>query len=95
MTSAGKEIDSSAEASAKAGKPVARTTQYFKYALGEILLVVEGILIALSINNWNENRKDRLEEEALLTQLQTEFQSNLAQLNEKVAIRNKMIFASL
>ena len=31
--------------------------QYFKYALGEIILVVAGILIALQINNWNEERK--------------------------------------
>jgi hypothetical protein len=36
-------------------KNKART--YFKYAIGEIVLVVIGILIALSINNWNENRK--------------------------------------
>jgi len=35
-----------------------KTTKYFKYAIGEIVLVVIGILIALSINNWNENRKD-------------------------------------
>ena len=28
-------------------------TKYFKYAIGEILLVVIGILIALNINNWN------------------------------------------
>jgi len=34
-----------------------RTGKYFKYAIGEIILVVIGILIALSINNWNENRK--------------------------------------
>ena len=34
-----------------------RTGKYFKYALGEIVLVVIGILIALQINNWNENRK--------------------------------------
>ncbi|WP_370101637.1 DUF6090 family protein [Xanthomarina gelatinilytica] len=33
-----------------------RTTKYFKYALGEIILVVIGILIALSINNWNSER---------------------------------------
>ena len=34
-----------------------KTTKYFKYAIGEILLVVIGILIALQINNWNEIRK--------------------------------------
>lgn len=34
-----------------------KTAKYLKYAVGEIVLVVIGILIALSINNWNENRK--------------------------------------
>jgi len=34
-----------------------KTRTYFKYAIGEIVLVVIGILIALSINNWNESRK--------------------------------------
>ena len=34
-----------------------KTIKYFKYAIGEIVLVVIGILIALQINNWNENRK--------------------------------------
>ena len=34
-----------------------KTSKYFKYALGEIILVVIGILIALQINNWNENHK--------------------------------------
>jgi len=33
-----------------------KTTKYFKYAIGEIILVVIGILIALSINNWNVSR---------------------------------------
>ena len=36
-----------------------KTSKYFKYAIGEIILVVIGILIALQINNWNENRKNR------------------------------------
>jgi hypothetical protein len=35
-----------------------KTTKYFKYAIGEIILVVIGILIALQINNWNEKRKE-------------------------------------
>jgi len=34
-----------------------KTGKYLKYAIGEIILVVIGILIALSINNWNENQK--------------------------------------
>ena len=33
-----------------------KTGKYFKYAIGEIVLVVIGILIALQINNWNEKR---------------------------------------
>ena len=36
-----------------------KTGKCFKYAIGEIILVVIGILIALSINNWNENRKNK------------------------------------
>ncbi|MEH6779913.1 DUF6090 family protein, partial [Maribacter arcticus] len=35
-------------------------SRYLLYAIGEIVLVVIGILIALSINNWNENRKQKL-----------------------------------
>ncbi|WP_199757305.1 DUF6090 family protein [Formosa maritima] len=36
-----------------------KTGKYFKYAIGEIVLVVIGILIALQINDWNENRKNK------------------------------------
>jgi len=39
---------------------------YSRYAIGEIVLVVVGILIALQINNWNEYRKERLKERAYL-----------------------------
>jgi type II secretory pathway pseudopilin PulG len=46
-----------------------KTGKYFKYAVGEIVLVVIGILIALSINNWNELRKDKIKERAVLTNL--------------------------
>lgn len=37
-----------------------KTSKYFKYAIGEIVLVVIGILIALQINNWNEKRLQKL-----------------------------------
>jgi hypothetical protein len=49
-------MDKSNEASAKVEN---KTFKYFKYAIGEIILVVIGILIALSINNWNEDRKQK------------------------------------
>ena len=39
-----------------------KTGKYFKYAIGEIILVVIGILIALQINNWNENSKRKSKE---------------------------------
>ena len=46
-----------------------KTSRYFKYAIGEIVLVVIGILIALQINNWNEGRKEKAEEKKLIKQL--------------------------
>jgi len=44
---------------------------YLRYAIGEILLVVIGILIALQINNWNEHRKLRNEETNLLIEVRS------------------------
>ena len=43
------------------------TGKYLKYAIGEIILVVIGILIALQINNWNETNKERSYENYILT----------------------------
>ena len=43
-----------------------KTSRYFKYAIGEIILVVIGILIALQINNWNEIKKLKNEEIKML-----------------------------
>jgi len=37
-----------------------KTGKYLKYAIGEIILVVIGILVALQINTWNEEKKERL-----------------------------------
>jgi hypothetical protein len=47
-----------------------KTSKYLKYAVGEIFLVVIGILIALQINNWNESRKDEAFEQEILKQIQ-------------------------
>ena len=54
-----------------------RFTRYMLYAIGEIILVVIGILIALQINNWNENRKTDIREGELIENLHIEFQDNL------------------
>lgn len=58
----------------KTGKPAFAAGRYFKYAIGEIVLVVIGILIALQINNWNEGRKELSKSKALLE----EFRRDLA-----------------
>jgi hypothetical protein len=56
--------------------------KYFKYAIGEILLVVIGILIALQINNWNEDRKQHFKEQELFNNLKLDFESRLHELME-------------
>ncbi|MDX1591965.1 MAG: DUF6090 family protein [Balneolaceae bacterium] len=56
---------------------------YLLYAIGEILLVVFGILIALQVNNWNEERKLLIEEERVLLSLRTEISQSITQLEER------------
>jgi len=58
-----------------------KTGKYFKYAIGEIILVVIGILIALSINNWNEGQNERDKESQYLERLQEDISSDLQQYN--------------
>lgn len=53
-----------------------RFNKYLLYAVGEIILVVIGILLALQINNWNENRNDLRDESEILINLNQEFQLN-------------------
>lgn len=53
-----------------------KTGKYFKYAIGEIILVVIGILIALSINNWNEGRKGDVREKATLYKFMQDLKSD-------------------
>lgn len=62
-------------------------SKYLLYAIGEIILVVIGILIALNINNKNQERKERQEEAIILSQLLNDFNSNLAQLDQKIRFR--------
>ena len=66
-----------------------KVTPYLRYAIGEIVLVVIGILIALSINNWNENRKNNSWEKKFLTDLKNELEKNKEQLQNIDFIQTK------
>jgi hypothetical protein len=61
-----------------------KTGKYLQYALGEIVLVVIGILIALSINNWNTDRKNQLKERTYLINLQTEIEKHIVRLEDNL-----------
>jgi hypothetical protein len=63
-----------------------KTSKYFKYAIGEIILVVLGILIALSLNNWKEDLDNRGEEMRILTGLKQEFEINLTEVNRNIQL---------
>ena len=58
----------------KTGKPSFAAGRYLKYALGEIILVVLGILIAISINNWNDKRKNNITETEYYCKLLSDFE---------------------
>ena len=60
-----------------------KTTKYFKYAIGEIILVVIGILIALWINNLNIDNQQKKERLTLITNLKQELNENLNQFNHR------------
>ena len=58
-----------------------KTGRYLKYAIGEIILVVIGILIALGINNWNENRKTKEQIKQFLISLKSDLKNDLDEIN--------------
>jgi hypothetical protein len=64
--------------------------KYLIYAIGEIILVVIGILMALQINSWNQQRIENKQEIELLTSLKDEFQYNLRELEESIFINKKV-----
>ena len=65
-------------------------SQYLLYAIGEIILVVIGILIALQINNWNDVNKEKQKEKIYLESLQSEFAINLEKLNGVITSCNRL-----
>lgn len=64
-----------------------KVATYLLYAIGEILLVVIGILIAVSIDNWNEDRKERIKEIHYLTNIKSDLQKDLISLKELIDFR--------
>ena len=61
-----------------------RASKYMLYAIGEIILVVIGILIALQINNWKEENSNRALEKQMMSNLNSEFRNNLNKIQESI-----------
>ncbi|WP_411767853.1 DUF6090 family protein [Winogradskyella sp. A3E31] len=68
-----------------------KTGKYFKYAIGEIILVVIGILIALSINNWNENRKSKRVADEIYRNLQNSLVQDSTEVQRIIKSHNKSL----
>ena len=61
-----------------------KTSKYFKYAIGEIVLVVIGILIALSINNWNEQQRDSAKMRMNINSIAKDIQEDIIELQKTI-----------
>lgn len=70
-----------------------RVSKYMVYAVGEIVLVVIGILIALGINNWNQDRKDRIKEGNYVELLIRDLSSDAVSLNELIGLSDQSVAA--
>lgn len=68
-----------------------KTSKYFKYAIGEIVLVVLGILIALQINNWNIERTDKIRETKYLKNIKLDLQKDLTSLTYQLEFRRRKL----
>ncbi|MBW2938057.1 hypothetical protein KXJ69_08060 [Aureisphaera sp. CAU 1614] len=66
-------------------------SKYLLYAIGEIVLVVIGILIALQINNWNENRKNRITEANYYCRILEDLELNEKLIDETSELITKKI----
>ncbi len=71
-----------------------KTRKYFKYAIGEIILVVVGILIALSINNWNSKRLENIELHGFLRNISNNIDNDRIELNDMMKFRDSVKYFS-
>jgi len=67
-----------------------KTRNYILYTVGEILLVVIGILIALQVNNWNEDRKDRNYESIMLNEISLSLEQNISDMENSVTYLERL-----
>ena len=65
--------------------------KYLKYAIGEIVLVVIGILIALSINNWNENRKSNALAKKYISEIKSDLMNDTMTYNSALNRLNQTL----
>ena len=70
-----------------------KTSMYFKYALGEILLVMIGILLALQVSNWNAKNKESKLEKRYLSELILDLQTDSTAISEFITTSNKQFKA--
>jgi hypothetical protein len=66
--------------------------KYLRYAIGEIILVVIGILIALQINNWNQNKQEQASLSEYLTSISQNIKVDIENLEYLKTTRNNVIF---
>ncbi len=65
-----------------------KTGKCFKYAIGEIVLVVIGILIALQVNDWNNSRKNNDLEDKILKEIYSNLNTDLKGLQSQIEQNN-------
>tara|TARA_R110001606_G_C15381819_1_gene650509 strand:- start:313 stop:1068 length:756 start_codon:yes stop_codon:yes gene_type:complete len=68
-----------------------RTSKYLLYAIGEIVLVVIGILIALQVNNLNESSKNDVKAEKFLMKLKNQIERNIETVELQQAQNNQFL----
>ncbi|MBC2838138.1 DUF6090 family protein [Robiginitalea sp. SC105] len=68
-----------------------RFSRYLFYVIGEIFIVIIGILLALQVDNWNTQRAEREEGRVFMERLKNEFLDNRAQMVQKIEMRSRAL----
>ena len=68
-----------------------KTSNYVKYAIGEIVLVVVGILIALQINNWNHDRLDKVSEQNFYSNFKEQLAEDIYEIKGNIMYNNNFM----